>query len=142
MAFEERSTSRAVAFPRPESRGGHGGSYLSALGGTLTAKDLDPGNPDPIRHAWKLTADLQTIGLNDEAGLNTHVKPAVAHDSMKRGKPKEAFYGSTAPEGFESITASGTLLAIPHDVDIEELGIETRCEAHGLRGAALRPLRG
>ncbi|MGA7988531.1 MAG: hypothetical protein WCB51_09060 [Candidatus Dormiibacterota bacterium] len=89
--------------------GAHGGSGLSALGGTIRLNELVPGAE--IRHALKVNVD----GLTDLYPSPGYRWPAVRHDGCAPG-----CYGGSVPA-----MEMGSLLAIPASVNINALGLET-----------------
>jgi len=96
--------------------GGHGGSMLSAVGGSIRVGELT--GSEPIRHVTKLTLDC-TRWCHQRDGRNAFRWPAHLADW-----PAAATYGSNA-RGQEPILAMGSLLAIPPTVDLDALGLET-----------------
>jgi hypothetical protein len=92
---------------------GHGGSALSALGGTLRSGELT--GDEPIRHA--LAVNLWGNYLNFDHAVGTgHVWPASMHDG---GAPST--YKGTDPN-----LKMGALLAIPPSVTEGSLRLETK----------------
>jgi hypothetical protein len=98
-----------------ESWGGHGGSRLSAVGGTIRVGELT--GPDPIRHVTKIGVDCSRW-CRQEGGRNTYRWPALAADALSTLE-----YGSNAVR--EPRLGMGSLVAIPPDVDLTTLGLET-----------------
>ncbi len=94
--------------------GGHGGSSLSGVGGSLRVWEVN-GN-DPIRHALKLTLSVALLSQQEHG----YRWPAANGD---------ASYNT--PGGFSEYLGSnpalrmGSLLAIPRAVDINALGLKT-----------------
>lgn len=101
-------------------RGAHGGSGLSSIGGTLRLGELRPGQTGP-RHALKLA-----IYMKEAYKCTTPDKcfrwPAANADSYAVG-----FYGTGAdnPNVTNAAMVMGALLAIPTNVDLSTLGLET-----------------
>ena len=101
-------------------RGAHGGSGLSSIGGTIRVGELRPGQTGP-RHALKLA-----MYFKDFYKCTTLAAcfrwPAANADSYAVG-----FYGTdpTNPNVSNSAMTMGALLAIPPNVDINALGLET-----------------
>src|SRR5213083_2326996 len=92
--------------------GGHGGSRLSSLGGTIRLGELVPGGV--IRHAMK----VNVYGLNDyyyDGTTQGYRWPASQADGCAA-----TCYGGTTPA-----LRMGSLLAIPASVNIDGLGLET-----------------
>ncbi|HUB06017.1 MAG TPA: hypothetical protein VMB50_03405 [Myxococcales bacterium] len=95
--------------------GSHGGSSLSALGGSLRVGELRPGGCAP-RHALKVDLDGAENYYNDGAGC--FVWPATSSDSGGCGPG--GYYGGSNPALLE-----GALLALPASLDITAMGFET-----------------
>src|SRR6058998_3209473 len=92
--------------------GGHGGSKLSSIGGTIRLGELVPGGV--IRHVMK----VNLYGLYNyyyDASSHGYRWPASQADSCA-----STCYGGTA-----SALRMGSLLAIPASVNIDGLGLET-----------------
>ena len=97
-------------------RGGHAGSGLSSIGGTIRKGELT--SDDPIRHALKVNLPAKltlsyTQGKNGGLGYRW---PAVRADLYANPQT----YGGSVPG-----LMMGSLLAIPPDATPESLGIET-----------------
>ena len=97
--------------------GGHGGSGLSSIGGTLRIGELV--GDDPIRHALKINLWAKqylsyTAGADGGLGYRW---PAVKADSYADADT----YGGTIPD-----LVMGSLLAIPPDATPESLGIQSK----------------
>jgi hypothetical protein len=98
--------------------GAHGGSKLSAIGGTLRNHDLTP-TSGPIRHAMKINIcgaknmyyDTETKGFR---------WPAVSSDDYAGKK-----YGTLRKTPAVKECRMGTLMAIPANLNLDELGFET-----------------
>lgn len=98
--------------------GAHGGSKLSAIGGTLRNHDLTP-TSGPIRHAMKINIcgaknmyyDTETKGFR---------WPAVSSDDYAGKK-----YGTLRKTPAVKECRMGTLMAIPANLNLNELGFET-----------------
>ncbi|HVE45823.1 MAG TPA: hypothetical protein VNA57_03620 [Acidimicrobiales bacterium] len=113
-----RSTLDLYGNGRPSSFfGGHGGSGLSGVGGSIRRGELT--GVAPIRHVTKLTVDMSRWGTR-EADRNAYQWPAYAADSNNTGQN----YGVNA-RGYTPILKMGSLLSIPGWVDINSLGLET-----------------
>lgn len=96
--------------------GGHGGSGLSSIGGTLRIGELT--GDDPIQHALKINLWAEkylSYSQGDQGGLG-YRWPAVKAD----GYANPNTYGGTVPE-----LMMGSLLAIPPTVSAESLGLDT-----------------
>ena len=92
--------------------GGHGGSGLSSLGGTIRLGELVPGGV--IRHVVK----INLYGLNNyfyDGTTHGYRWPASQADGCA-----SSCYGGTTPA-----LRMGSLLAIPGSVNIDSLGLET-----------------
>eukprot|EP01012_Entosiphon_sulcatum_P011483 TRINITY_DN16994_c0_g1_i1.p1 TRINITY_DN16994_c0_g1~~TRINITY_DN16994_c0_g1_i1.p1 ORF type:complete len:371 (+),score=28.66 TRINITY_DN16994_c0_g1_i1:24-1115(+) len=95
----------------PGITGAHGGSGLSAIGGTIRLGELLPNAP-PIRHALK----LEFFAKQDYWSQSPWYRwPAVHAD----GYAKDT-YGGTNPS-----VRPGSLLALAQGIDINKLGLET-----------------
>lgn len=88
--------------------GGHGGSMLSSIGGTIRLGELVPDGI--IRHAMKLNLN----GANYYGGLGGYRWPATTKDSCAPG-----CYGGSIPE-----MRMGSLLALKPDFDFNQLETE------------------
>ncbi|MEN9866407.1 MAG: hypothetical protein RL748_1997 [Pseudomonadota bacterium] len=98
--------------------GSHGGSYMSALGGTIRVGELRPGGP-PIRHALKIDVDTREAFAPCATKAECFRWPAKVADSDAVG-----YYGSLNPNAPKAMKM-GVLLAIPPTVDIDHMGLET-----------------
>ena len=99
--------------------GAHGGSGLSAIGGTLRVGELRPSKSAP-RHALKILVDAASELRACSTKAACFRWPATKADSYAVG-----YYGSvdgSAP----SAMRMGALLAIPQTLDLRSLGLETR----------------
>ncbi len=94
--------------------GMHGGSGLSSLGGAIRVGELAPGS-GPIRHALKISLPGEHYLYFDHEKNKGYRWPAIKHDSNA-----ENSYNGDNPEALQ-----GCLRAIPADVDLESLGLET-----------------
>ncbi len=92
--------------------GGHGGSMLSSLGGTIRLGELVPGGA--IRHAMKVNLHGAEDYYYDNltGGFRW---PATTADSYASGS-----YNGTVPALRE-----GSLLALPPSIDVSAMGLET-----------------
>lgn len=99
--------------------GAHGGSGLSAIGGTLRLGELTPSS-GPIRHAMK---------------VNIYAKKNVYYDTETKGFrwPAKAADGYAAGNYYtqrtlETVKACrmGALLALPYRINLDSMGFETR----------------
>lgn len=100
--------------------GGHGGSMLSGVGGSIRIGELF--GSDPIRHAVKLTACMKLFGKNTGGSNPQNVKtwPAFTVDASLYYGMDSDYPGVVAP-----IVPMGALLAIPYGTDVNSLGLET-----------------
>jgi hypothetical protein len=94
--------------------GMHGGSGLSSLGGAIRVGELAPGS-DPIRHALKISFPGEHYLYFNHDIDKGYRWPARKHDSNAENK-----YNGDNPEALQ-----GCLRAIPANVDLELLGLET-----------------
>lgn len=103
--------------------GSHGGSALSAIGGTIRVGELRPGKP--VRHAVKFTLDTRYVLADCTTRSNLsdpgicHRWPAFTSDSIALSD-----YGSKNPNAYKGMKM-GALLAIPPSVDINRMGLES-----------------
>ena len=98
--------------------GAHGGSGLSAIGGTLRVGELRPGGP-PVRHALKVELDA-ALNYGRCATYSSCFRwPAVQADT----------YATTSYGGPNPALEPGALLAIPVGTDVASLGLETTAAA-------------
>jgi hypothetical protein len=98
--------------------GAHGGSGLSAIGGTLRLGELRPGGP-PVRHALKIELDAALNYGRCATYANCYRWPAIQADS----------YATTGYGGPNAALEPGALLAIPIGTDIDGLELETPAAA-------------
>lgn len=106
--------------------GSHGGSRLSAIGGSLRVGELRPGGQPP-RHALKINLDAHVVLAKCATRDSCWRWPAYTADSYAANANG---YGSIAgvagsipiPAGMKM----GALLAIPASVDLSKLGLETK----------------
>jgi hypothetical protein len=94
--------------------GGHGGSGMSSIGGTIRKGELTGENP--IRHALKITLYAQQFIAFNNDGTRGYRWPAMKAD----GYATSSSYG-----GKTSALEMGALLALKPDLSIEGLGIKT-----------------
>ena len=98
------------------TEGGHGGSGLSSIGGTLRIGELT--GADPIQHVLKVNLwaeQFLSYSPGNQGGLGFRW-PAIRADSYANATT----YGGTVPE-----LVMGSLLAIPPAVTATTLGIQT-----------------
>jgi hypothetical protein len=96
--------------------GSHGGSGLSAIGGSIRLGELRPGQTG-MRHAVKIDVDDTTVLAKQTLLANTFRWPAVTSDSGAL-----ASYGSANPSQYSGMKM-GALLAIPASVTLASLGL-------------------
>ncbi len=96
--------------------GGHGGSGLSALGGTLTAADIT--SRAPIHHA--LSLDINAAEYLYDDGTSGHVWPAPTQDAAATSADYYGGYHGRTPA-----LRMGALLAVPPRVTAASLGLST-----------------
>jgi hypothetical protein len=89
--------------------GGHGGSGLSTVGGSI--RDGELSGPDPIRHALKIEIDCKQYCYFNGVG-SSHRWPAIQEDDPVDG----VRYGGTNPK-----LMPGALLALPRSFDVSTL---------------------
>lgn len=99
----------------PNGFGAHGGSGMTAIGGTLRAGDLV--GDRPIRHALSFTADMRKWGTAEGGGYRW---PAIARDAY--GADDDG-YGSLPPH--TGRLQMGSLVALPCDLDLDRLDLGT-----------------
>lgn len=99
--------------------GSHGGSGLSAIGGTLRLHELTP-TSGPIRHALKINL-FANKNIYYDRPTRGYRWPARQSD----GYAASAYYKDRT---YESVPACrmGALLAIPPSITVESLELETR----------------
>ncbi len=98
--------------------GSHGGSGMTAIGGTLRLGELRPGKHAP-RHALKgnLFAKMHLFRCTDAADCSRW--PALRADGYAVGN-----YG-TGRSGIPSAVRMGALLALAGDLNLDTLGLQT-----------------
>jgi hypothetical protein len=97
--------------------GAHGGSRMSALGGTIRVGELRPGQQGP-RHALKVNVN-SPVDLYDCSGDDCFRWPALTSDSGA-----ESGYGAESNNQNKAMKM-GALLAIPANVNIASLGLQS-----------------
>lgn len=97
--------------------GGHGGSGLSSIGGTIRLGELI--GDEPIRHVLKLNLWAQKY-LSYDVGFQGG--PGYRWPAIKA----DAYANETTYGGQVSALTMGSLLAIPPDVTPESLGLRTK----------------
>lgn len=108
----------AVDLYGPGITGAHGGSGMSAIGGTIRVGELRPGSTGP-RHVLKLTVYAKEALYNCKTRSDCSRWPAVTSDSYAVG-----FYGSSNSNS-NTAMKMGALLAIPVSKVLTTLGLET-----------------
>jgi hypothetical protein len=98
--------------------GAHGGSGLSAIGGTLRLGELRPGGA-PVRHVLKIELDAALNYGHCSTYSSCYRWPAVQADT----------YATTGYGGPNPALQPGALLAIPIGTDVASLGLETAAAA-------------
>ena len=99
--------------------GSHGGSALSAIGGSIRIGELRPGQQGP-RHAIKVNLYAREALARCTSYADCYRWPATAADSYAVGH-----YGSNAPGNLPKGMKMGALLAIPGTINLNSLGLET-----------------
>jgi len=103
-------------------RGSHGGSGLSAIGGSIRLGELQPGSQGP-RHALKMEFDAAQVlsrCTSPDPGGDCFRWPAVNADFRA-----ETYYGTTANPPAPSAMKMGALLAIPAWVDLSAMDLQS-----------------
>ncbi|MFL6675044.1 MAG: hypothetical protein ACJ8LG_17360 [Massilia sp.] len=113
------ATSRPVDIKGPGITGAHGGSGLSAIGGTLRLGELRPDQRGP-RHALKIEVFAAQYLYQARHLGECSRWPATNCDDYAAGE-----YGTHGRGNFNTAMKQGSLLAIPAMVDIASLGLET-----------------
>ena len=106
--------------------GGHGGSGMTGVGGTLRAGELT--GSEPIRHALAVTMNMRKWGVPQGGGIRDgHRWPATTADGHFAQRSFASGYGTIRLDGAAGRpgVGMGALLAIPADVDLDALGFET-----------------
>jgi hypothetical protein len=98
--------------------GAHGGSNLSAFGGSLRVGELRPGGPAPV-HALKMLVDARTVLFACRSRDLCFRWPASTADGYAVGH-----YGRDNADAPPSMVM-GTLLAIPQATDLAAMKLET-----------------
>ncbi len=99
--------------------GGHGGSGMSVLGGSLRVGELEARKP--IAHALKLELDWAVLYRDPKTPASqsqTYRWPAVRSDGNPGGSGPGPNYTGTNPA-----LKMGSLLALPRRVEIKKLGL-------------------
>lgn len=99
--------------------GAHGGSGLSAIGGSIRLGELRPGTTTGPRHALKVNVYAKAVLNKCTTRTACYRWPAVTSDSYSVG-----WYG-TANNNTNTAMKMGSLLAIPPATNIAALGLET-----------------
>ncbi|MFL6671713.1 MAG: hypothetical protein ACJ8LG_00305 [Massilia sp.] len=99
--------------------GAHGGSGLSALGGSIRMGELRPGSTTGPRHALKVNVYAKEVLYKCTTRSACYRWPAVTGDSYAVG-----WYG-TAKNVQNTAIKMGSLLAIPYSKSIASLNLET-----------------
>ena len=99
--------------------GAHGGSGLSAIGGTLRAGELRPGGAPP-HHALKLELFAAQNYYNDGQAADCSLWPATTCDGYFNDSSSALKYGGTNPA-----LRPGSLLALPPTVSVASLSLAT-----------------
>ncbi len=99
--------------------GAHGGSGLSAIGGSIRLGELRPGTTTGPRHALKVNVYAKEALFKCTTRSACSRWPATTSDSYAVG-----WYGSASKNG-NTAMKMGALLAIPGTTSITSLGLET-----------------
>jgi chitodextrinase len=97
--------------------GAHGGSGLSAIGGSIRVGEFRPGKP--VQHAIKIDVDTPVVLSTCSTASACFRWPAFAADSGATGS-----YGTQNPNPVPGMKM-GALLAIPTSTNINALGLES-----------------
>ena len=97
--------------------GSHGGSGLSAIGGSIRLGEFRPGNP--IQHPIKIDVDTPVVLSTCATASDCFRWPAFTADSGAPGS-----YGTQNPNPVPGMKM-GALLAIPTSTNINNLGLES-----------------
>lgn len=106
--------------------GAHGGSAMIGLGGVVRSGELT--GTQPIRHALAVTMNMRKWGTKQGGAITDgHRWPATAADSYYGQTGTASGYGTITAGGGQSKAGlgMGSLLALPADVDLDALGLET-----------------
>lgn len=103
----------------PGIAGAHGGSGLSAIGGSIRVGELRPGAAHGPRHALKVNVYAKEALFECATRAACYRWPATQADSYAVGT-----YG-VATRNRNKAMKMGALLAIPYSVPIAALGLET-----------------
>jgi hypothetical protein len=103
----------------PGITGAHGGSGLSAIGGSIRMGELRPGTAEGPRHALKVNVYAKAVLYKCTTRANCYRWPAINPDGYAVG-----WYG-TATNNQNSAVKMGALLAIPYSKSITSLNLET-----------------
>jgi hypothetical protein len=98
--------------------GSHGGSGMSAIGGSIRVGEMRPGSQGP-KHALKVNVYAKQALYKCSTAKDCYRWPATTADSYAVG-----FYG-TVSGNTNSAMKMGALLAIPASKDLSSLGLET-----------------
>ena len=104
-------------------KGSHGGSGLSAIGGTLRIHELTP-TSGPIPHALKIDVYATRNLYYDVKTKKGYRWPAVVHDNSATDEINGYGKKRTTPVCEEC--KMGALLALPNTVQIEDLKLKTK----------------
>jgi hypothetical protein len=99
--------------------GAHGGSGMSAIGGSIRLGEMRPGTLEGPRHALKVNVYAKEALYKCTTRANCYRWPAVTGDSYAVG-----FYGTASNNG-NTAMKQGSLLAIPFSKSIASLALET-----------------
>ena len=107
-------------------QGGHGGSGMSALGGSIRCGELTPNYTEAqiiadsniyIQHVIKMNVNTKLYVSKTSGGYRW---PAVKADGNYNSSNACDYYGGSVPQ-----FRMGSLLAIPQNVDVEAMGLKT-----------------
>ncbi|MCY7291309.1 MAG: Ig-like domain-containing protein, partial [Ferruginibacter sp.] len=107
-------------------QGGHGGSGMSALGGSIRVGELTPNYTEAqiiadaniyIKHVIKMNVNTKLYVSNTNGGYRW---PAVKADGAYNYPGACDYYGGSVPQ-----FKMGSLLAIPKSINVEAMGLTT-----------------
>jgi hypothetical protein len=102
--------------------GSHGGSQLSAIGGSIHLGELRPGIP--VRHAISISVDSSRVLASCQTLNDCFRWPAYTADSTATADNGPGSYGGNNPNAVAGMKM-GALLAIPPSTNIDDLGLES-----------------
>ncbi|MBU1890774.1 hypothetical protein KJ782_04785, partial [Patescibacteria group bacterium] len=98
--------------------GGHGGSGLSGVGGTIRLNEIT--SEEPIRHALKIDIEASRYCSAETGGYRWPAWRADSYALDPDSRYHYDYYGTASPS-----VMMGSLLALHPEVKIDELGLQT-----------------